>query len=62
MQSDTERDQKIIDQAFAKFTADFPEVAQSIEAMRISYADYLSMLSNLSGEIPTTVGNAFTPL
>jgi hypothetical protein len=61
MTTDAERIQKILDEAFAKFKADFPSVAHSIEIMKLSYAEYLTVLSKLSNEIPTRVGNAVTP-
>ncbi len=61
MTLDSERTQRILDEAFAKFKSDHPEVAHAIESMNMSYAEYLRILSGLSSDIQTTAGSAQTP-
>lgn len=61
MAANSEQIQKILDEAFAKFSHDFPDVARSIELMNITYADYLRLLSGQQNEIPSSVGSSLTP-
>jgi hypothetical protein len=56
----SEQAQKILDAAFAQFKNDYPEVARAIEAMNVSFADYVSMLATMHHGIETTSGNALT--
>ena len=57
---ESERVQRVLDDAFAKFRQDHPEIVQAIEAMNISFAEYLMILSAQTKDQQTTSGNAQT--
>jgi hypothetical protein len=41
---ENEKVQRVLDDAFAKLRQDYPEVVQAIEAMNISFAQYMTIL------------------
>lgn len=61
MTPESEKVQRILDEAFAKLKQEHPEVVQAIEAMNVSFAEYLTILSAQTKEVQTTSGNALTP-
>jgi hypothetical protein len=61
MTLESERVQRVLDDAFAKLRQDYPEVVQAIEAMNISFAEYLTILSAQTKDVQTISGNAQTP-
>jgi hypothetical protein len=61
MTPESEKIQRVLDDAFAKLRQDHPEVVQAIEAMNISFAHYLAVLSAQTTEPQSTSGNAQTP-
>jgi hypothetical protein len=60
MTPETERTQRILDEAFAKFKLENAEVAQTLEMLNVSFGEYVQMLSNLHSDPQTTSGNAQT--
>jgi hypothetical protein len=62
MTPESEQIQKVLDEAFARFRAEHPEVAASIEATSVPFAEYLAILSHLNYDTTTTTGNAQTPI
>lgn len=60
MTPENERAQRILDEAFAKLRQDHPEVVQAIEAMNVSFAEYVTILSAQTAEPQTISGNAHT--
>lgn len=61
MSPENELAQQVLDVAFAKFREEHPEVVDAIEAMNVSFAQYLTVLSAQSGEPQTVSWNAQTP-
>jgi hypothetical protein len=61
MTPESEKVQRVLDDAFGKFRHDHPEVVQAIEAMNVSFAQYLAVLSAQTTDPQTTSGNAQTP-
>ncbi len=61
MTPESERVQRVLDDAFAKFRQDHPEIVQALETMNISFAEYLMILSAQTKDQQTTSGNAQTP-
>ncbi len=55
---ETQSIQKILDDAFARFQAEHPEVVQSLEEMNITFADYLQILSGMNDSVQPISGNA----
>jgi hypothetical protein len=55
---ETQQIQKILDDAFARFQAEHPEVVQSLEEMNITFADYLQILSGMNDSVQPMSGNA----
>lgn len=60
MSPENEKAQRVLDEAFAKLRQDHPEVVQAIEAMNVSFAEYLMVLSAQTKDVQTTSGNALT--
>jgi hypothetical protein len=58
MTPESEKAQRVLDEAFAKLRQDQPEVVQAMETMNISFAEYLAILSAQNIEAQTTAGNA----
>jgi hypothetical protein len=59
--SDVEKMQLRLDEAFARFREQNPEVAEAMRVLQISYAEYLRVLSGLNIGIDTVSGNTQTP-
>ncbi len=57
---ETEQIQRELEDAFAVFKEANPAVAAAIEALNISYAEYLQMLAGLSSDLYTQSGNIFS--
>jgi len=55
--AEIEKIQAALDAAFADFRNQNPELAQALETLNISYAEYLRLLSGLNTEPQTTSGN-----
>ena len=61
MTPENERAQRVLDEAFAKFRQDHPDVVQAIETLNISFEQYLTALSTQNNDVQTVSGNAQTP-
>lgn len=55
--SEIQKTQDHLQEAFALFERDHPEVAEAMKVMNISYPEYLQALAALK-EVPSTSGNA----
>lgn len=62
MTAESEAIQKVLDESFAKFRSDYPEIARTLEAMGVSFAQYLATMQNLRPDLQTVSGSACTPL
>jgi hypothetical protein len=62
MTPESEAVQKVLDEAFAKFRSDYPEIARTLDAMGISFSQYLATMQGLRPDLQTTSGSASTPL
>jgi hypothetical protein len=60
MTPESERVQRVLDDAFAKLRQDHPDVVQAIETMNVSFAEYLTILAAQTKDAQTTSGNAQT--
>jgi hypothetical protein len=60
MTPENEAVQRVLDVAFAKFSEEHPEIVQAIEAMNVSFAEYLTVLSAQTQDVHTVSGNAQT--
>jgi hypothetical protein len=61
MTAETEAVQNVLDEAFEKFRQDFPEVARTLEAMGVSFTEYLATMHGIRQDLQTVSGNACTP-
>jgi hypothetical protein len=44
---DAQKIQQALDEAFAQFKRDNPELADALQVMNVSFAEYVQMLANL---------------
>jgi hypothetical protein len=58
--SDVEKMQLRLDEAFASFREQHPDVAEAIRVLNIPYAEYLRILSGLNPELHSMSGNIFS--
>jgi hypothetical protein len=58
MTPESEKAQRVLDEAFAKFRQDHPQVVEAIEAMNVSFTEYLMVLSAQTRDAQTISGNA----
>jgi len=61
MTPESERMQRVLDEAFAKLKQEHPEVVQAIEALNVSFAEYMTLLSAQTQDVQTISGNTQTP-
>jgi hypothetical protein len=54
--------QKVLDEAFARFRADYPEIARTLDAMNVSFEQYLATIQDLRPDLETGTGTSCTPL
>ena len=54
--------QRVLDQAFARFRADYPEIAKTLDAMGVSYSQYLATVQDLRPDLLTATSTPCTPL
>lgn len=59
--SDIKKIQESLDEAFARFKDENPEVAEAMRVLNISYAEYLRFLSGLRTEPQSVSGNTQAP-
>lgn len=60
--SDVKTIQNVLDEAFDQFKDANPEVAEAMQVLNISYAEYLRVLSGLRVEPQSVSGNSETTL
>jgi hypothetical protein len=58
MTPENEKVQRVLDEAFTKLRQEHPDVVKAIEAMNLSFAEYLTILSTQTADAQTTSGNA----
>lgn len=59
--TDIQKTQEILEQAFATFAVEHPDVAEAMRTMNISFQEYLEALARLK-ETSSSSGNASTQL
>jgi hypothetical protein len=62
MTAESEAVQKVLDEAFTKFRSDYPEIARTLDAMGVSFAQYLATMQDLRPDLHTASGTDCTPL
>ncbi len=58
---ETEKIQQSLEEAFANFRQENPQLAEAMRVLNISYAEYLRVLAGLQLEPITSSGNSQTP-
>lgn len=61
MTPESEKVQRVLDEAFAKLRQEHPDVVQAIETTNLSFAEYLTILAAQTADAQTILGNAQTP-
>jgi DNA-binding transcriptional LysR family regulator len=54
--------QKVLDEAFDRFRADYPEIARTLDAMNVSFAQYLATMQDLRPDLQTITGTPCTSI
>ena len=62
MSPESQAAQKVLDEAFARFKVDYPEVARTIETMSVSFEQYLATMQGLRPDLETVSGTAKMPV